>query len=428
MRTRIFPVIFLWHLLSFPGVAADRWTVLNSPTSARLTNVFFIDDRTGWVAGDSGIILYTTDFGAQWARQMTGTPYEIADVFFLTRDLGWALAWKSDPPFGTIILSTTTGGAQWQQRMYPVENAFMSSIYFLDSVNGWLGSFSSEILSTTNAGMTWEPAAFSGGDTCRGCHVLNFTFYSREYAFAVGGCYEAFGCVWRTMSGGDVWWARLVGPDPIFEIHMIDSLRIITVIGDPDNGLSGAARSSDAGITWTYEPFQFWGLATSLSFRTPAEGWASLVGFTGQFLVTNDTGTTWVSEPTPMNRLIYDLVFVDSVHGYAVGDSGTMLRYKHPTVEVPAYSETRPRFMLAQSYPNPFNSSTLILYTLPVSSFTSLRVYDLLGREVATLVSGHQPSGDHSVTWDASGVPSGVYFYRLQSGDRSETKRIVLLR
>ena len=72
-------------------------------------------------------------------------------------------------------------------------------------------------------------------------------------------------------------------------------------------------------------------------------------------------------------------------------------------------------YRLAQNYPNPFNPSTTISFTLPSHSFVSLKVFDLIGREVATLVLEEMPAGIHSLPWNASYLPSGVYFYRLQA-------------
>ncbi len=84
-------------------------------------------------------------------------------------------------------------------------------------------------------------------------------------------------------------------------------------------------------------------------------------------------------------------------------------------------------FGLSQNYPNPFNPSTEIMYSLKKASNVKLKVYDILGREHATLVQGRQAPGEHSVTWNAD-VSSGVYFYRLVAGEFVQTKKMVLMR
>lgn len=85
-------------------------------------------------------------------------------------------------------------------------------------------------------------------------------------------------------------------------------------------------------------------------------------------------------------------------------------------------------FSLSQNYPNPFNPSTRIDYELPRSAAVTLSIYDMLGREVSTLVDQQKEAGRYSVTWDASAFTAGVYFARMQTGQYTATKKIVLLK
>jgi aminopeptidase N len=86
------------------------------------------------------------------------------------------------------------------------------------------------------------------------------------------------------------------------------------------------------------------------------------------------------------------------------------------------------QFTLEQNYPNPFNPVTMFRYEIPFSSSVDLRVFDLTGREVAVVVSGEQEAGAHVVSWDASAIASGTYFYRLRAGSFEETKKLIVVR
>ena len=85
--------------------------------------------------------------------------------------------------------------------------------------------------------------------------------------------------------------------------------------------------------------------------------------------------------------------------------------------------------MLSQNYPNPFNPTTAIGFSLLAVGNVSLKVFDILGREVATLLNNEiLESGEHEVTFNANALPSGIYFYRLTAGEFSETKKLLLLK
>ena len=140
-----------------------------------------------------------------------------------------------------------------------------------------------------------------------------------------------------------------------------------------------------------------------------------------RFISTNDT-TQFVDAITPNTQYNYVVTAVDRLHnesvatkvGYivtGVGESITALPYD---------------YRLEQNYPNPFNPTTTITFTLKRAGSTTLKVYDLLGREVRTLADGELQAGTHSLSFSGAELASGVYFYRIISGTFVETKKMVL--
>ena len=92
------------------------------------------------------------------------------------------------------------------------------------------------------------------------------------------------------------------------------------------------------------------------------------------------------------------------------------------------YPNIPEKFSMSQNYPNPFNATTTIIFFIGKDSYASLRVYDVLGREIATIFSGELPAGSYTKQWNASALPSGVYFYRLLASSYAETKKLVLIK
>jgi hypothetical protein len=127
--------------------------------------------------------------------------------------------------------------------------------------------------------------------------------------------------------------------------------------------------------------------------------------------------TQFVTQPYTVSR-----GGITSLGPFAVG------RFREVTGVIERDPGVPTEFNLSQNYPNPFNPSTSIQYSVPSTQYVSLKVYDMLGRELRTLVSEVKPPGSYTVEWDPRGVASGVYFYRIEAGAFRETKKLILLR
>jgi hypothetical protein len=117
------------------------------------------------------------------------------------------------------------------------------------------------------------------------------------------------------------------------------------------------------------------------------------------------------------------------LNGWAVGESGLILHYRRNTSSVSQSASNIPAmFSLGQNYPNPFNPSTKINYSLPKAGNVKLTVYNAVGSKVTTIVDENKPAGSYSVQFNGNNLPSGIYFYRLESDNYTAAKKFILLK
>ncbi len=195
---------------------------------------------------------------------------------------------------------------------------------------------------------------------------------------------------------------------------------------------SGVYRSTDQGDNWN--------LATTGITNLPVVTFASVVGadqtrhlyagtFKGVIFQSTDYGSNWIQVADLADTL--EAMVSSETFLFAGAQSGTVWRAVASQTSnfIDSQRKIIPEdFQLTQNFPNPFNPSTTISYQLSAESRVLIAVYDLLGCEVAVLVSERKPAGRYEVTWDASHFSSGVYFYKLTAGSFVETRRMMLLK
>ncbi|MCX6149368.1 MAG: T9SS type A sorting domain-containing protein [Ignavibacteriales bacterium] len=166
---------------------------------------------------------------------------------------------------------------------------------------------------------------------------------------------------------------------------------------------------------------------TSVSFTDANNG--TVVGLGGIILRTTDGGVIWNLQSK--NPGLFDVSFTDSNKGTAVGMNGTILRTTNGGVTFigDENGKAKPQeYILAQNYPNPFNPTTRIKFSIPQIGLVTIKVYNLLGNLVTTLVNQDKPAGNYEVEFNGAGLSSGVYFYTLQSGSFREIKKFILIK
>jgi hypothetical protein len=196
-------------------------------------------------------------------------------------------------------------------------------------------------------------------------------------------------------------------------------------IGSNDYIYANQYRSTDNGETWT----QMNSLgANAFVFAENSLGHLFAGHGLGVYRST-DFGDNW----TPVNEglsftNILSLTVDSDGYLYAGTNGRSIFKTVNSTTDVEGIKFEPTTFYLEQNYPNPFNPSTRIKYAISSKQFVSLKIYDLLGNEITTLVYEEKPIGNYEVGFNATGLPSGIYFYKLQAGNFIQTKKMLLLK
>jgi photosystem II stability/assembly factor-like uncharacterized protein len=432
MITRITSILKTLILLFIicPNINSQgEWYRVESPVNTTLSSLFLLDSLNVWAAGNSGTIIYSSDGGDNWSIQNSGIsyPYNIVEIHFSDSINGWCVSINVfEPPFGTILLKTTDGGVNWQSFPYPEELTFFHTIYFFNPSYGFTAGNDGLILRTTDGGENWRQAPVDSG-FYKDLTIIDIKFRDSLNGYASGGNIDVAGVIWRSTDGGENWWSLPCGsPEPINEIYFRDSVNIIGIGGDFEWG-TGIVTSSDDGDTWDYKSMDIFGVGSSIAFRTPGDVWGSL-RTNNSLVYSSDSGSTWIPVVLSDTSYIFDLEFSDSLHGIACGYGGEILKWRKTLVGLTddlhnPFSD----FHLYSNYPNPFNPSTKIGYTLPHPGEVKIVVYDILGNKLL-IKNEYRRSGFNESVIDMDNYTSGVYFYSVFFNESVKSGKMILLK
>ncbi len=352
------------------------------------------------------VILRTIDGGENWTNQ------------FSTTDRLWSVDF-TDLNNGTVvgengtILRTIDGGANWILQQSGTDE-FLHCVSFINNDTGWVAG-SNIILKTIDGGITWTPQTSWLAQTQLNVgYIIDIHFTDALNGTAVGSTGFAvinWGLILHTTDGGVNWTVQEdTDIQNYYGVSFVDA-NTGYVVGGGNMGGSSNNRSDNS---------------------------SSQLGYNSPILKTTDGCETWTTQITISPNLL-SICFTDENNGTAVGTRGTILRTTNGGVSFINENEVEElptQFLLSQNYPNPFNPSTKIMYSVPQSSNVIIKVFDVLGNEIETLINEEKPVGTYEITWFAESLPSGVYFYQLKAGSPStgsgqvfvETKKMLLLK
>lgn len=363
------------------------WTS-EQPTEHILQTMFFLNKDLGWIAGNEGVILKTTDAGSTWNyQQMNGTVYGmLTSLYFIDENTGWASGSGLDIK-GGVILKTTDGGSNWalQHNGY---YRFIYSVFFSNSSSGWAVGDEGIMFSTHNGGSDWE---LQGSGTFADLYAVNIE--SLQNGMSVG-------------SDGTI-------------LKYIKDLNS-AVLPVELTGFNVISKGSNIELNWlTATEVNNKGFEIE---RKTDSIWKTIGFVSGKGTTTNQSKYCFTDD---LKNVSYDGSITYRLK--QVDYNGTYKYSKEVSVEV---NSSPVSYSLMQNYPNPFNPATFIKYSVKENTHVILNVFDVLGREVSTLLDEEKPAGTYTINFDAAkaGLSSGTYFYTLKAGNFVQTKKMLLLK
>lgn len=391
------------------------WIRVLSPVNSTLRNCIMTDEFNAWAAGDNGVIIHSSDGGNSFVVQNSPVNYYINDIFFINNRLGWIVS-NEFIPGGSTIIKTTNGGVNWIAERFFDTTKIFRTIYFLDSLTGFLGGFGGALYKTSDAGNSWHEMEIDSNEFSS-FPISRFEFANGNLGFACGGIMDVAGVVWKTTDGGIHWHGDSYSPEPFFDLHVFNQSKAIVVGGDFEYGVQNTI-TTNGGLSWNYHSLGLFGQAYSISFRTPVEAWMAL-GYAETWAVTHDSGNSWITIPVTDSSDIYSVDFADSLHGIAVGLDGVILKYTNAPLGIINTEENMPvEFILHQNFPNPFNSETIISYEIHQVGFVNISIYDISGKLISLLGNGYRTPGKYDMRINAKDLAAGIYICRLVVNER----------
>lgn len=427
MRTTLFLFVFAFNISTFSQ--NPFWQHLALTDSFTVVTMM-VTNNGELFAGFSyaGGIYRSTNNGESWMRVWDTTAYHI--VYSLAVDSSgrmFAGVWTRTPgPIGIFVgnlLRSTSNGLSWQ-KLEPGLSGDLALCFAINRSNTiFAGCPNGRIHRSTDHGLSWELLRTANpGDTT----IQTFAIDSHDWIYASNFTAGGAGTILRSTDLGNTWTTFAAFGRSVYSLRFAQMDTLYAGTYDAPENDGGLYRTTDHGTTWIQIGLQ--NTSVSSILINGSRIFSSTYG-SGVFFST-DYGSSWNTLNSGLTNLnVRHLCLAPNGFLFAATSGGGVHRSMSPITSVGQFKSQIPtHYFLQQNYPNPFNPFTTIEYFLPTQSFVTLTVFDLLGRRVAVLSSEVQPPGMKSVRFDATEIPSGIYFYRLQTAKFVQTKKMLLVR
>jgi len=400
-----------------------------------------------------------------------------ARINFVTKNIGWiSTTGYNNVGNARSILLETKDGENWKLKEEYFQKTYFTATCNLDSNNIWFLGGAGSLLYTNNMGLTWDTASITipdpyvplGGsfgdlhffDSKNGIALNNCLWLTNDGGYTwerwtdtstvlylprdvcfinerlgwvvnMGSDVTDVGSIANTMDGGKNWQYQHKRAPSLYDVIFLDSLNGFAVGSKVLFNIATLCVSKDGGANWNIIEFGS-GSLNCIEFLDSINGW---IGGAGKIYRTTNGGDDWELQVDNKETSFEQLIILKKEKiAYAFGKNWndkthTLLRadLSNLTGINERNKKKREDYFLSENYPNPFNPSTVITYSIPEYTNVKIKIYNLLGEEIIILVNKEQVAGKYQVHFNGNYLPSGIYFYQLITDKFLQTKKMLLL-
>jgi len=420
MKNFVIPYrLILICLLSFQSINLNaQWTSQYSVNNA-FESIHFSDANNGWVVGQNGLILHTTDGGQLWTTQNSGVSVSLNSVLFIDANNGWACGGEWGVSQTGIILNTTNGGQSWNVQSN-TQNA-LEKIFFSDQNHGWVvGSFGFMMVSV-NGGQTWTNLSSGTNES-----LMDICFYDLNTGWTSGGSFDGSiykGLVLKSTNGGTSWAISYQSSTAWIEcIHFVDEN-----YGWAAGANGNILNTNDGGITWNSQNSGINDNLVDMHFIDAKKGW--MVGESNKIIYTFDGGITWANQQlSNSDDMFFGVHFNDPLYGWAVGTNwggsgplGKIIYTDNNGGDVSGIGDLENGTGILV-FPNPTEGEFFV--DLLKTSFDQTRI-DLLNITGKVQMTRLVPPDSKRISININDLPKGIYFIKVIDKNNSWVKKVI---
>jgi len=412
-------VLFTCNKINAQDHVSRNPVIQNVPGINLIDRVVYFNQNRGFVAGQNGIFV-TSNAGADWTHVYGDSNIHLYDAEKQNALTAYAVGSTMEAPLLRYVVRTTNAGITWESVTVPGS----SPLYAISIKNNIIEIFGSgnELVASTDNGNSWQQYYANNG----------WNFIPSDVARKGGKLFVAIGALYKSDNRVD--WVRDTVLSNIGAQCIADNGRNVFVAGFGMNNYKPAiCYSSNGGNSWRKVFLPGIGYITGIEFENERVGYAcgvwradtSSQDSRGIIYKTVNGGRSWFKfyRTQTQEYGLRDIEIINRRLIFSLTNSLWVFGSHHSNSVNDKSDE-----MLKQNFPNPFNPTTKISYTIPYSGFLKLEVFDISGRQLVTLVNEPKTAGTHSVEFNGNNFSSGTYFYKITAGEFIETKMMVLIK